>query len=180
LLHKFDFELNDIAEVVIDTFDWAATLNDRSPKKDLAAKFSIPWAVASMLVRKSAGTFEFSDEGLCDELVRSISVKVAVREDAVYSSMTPAKRPARITLRTKSGQTMVNEVEGSSGGPDAPLSVEMIQAKFKSLADPLIGSQRAATAIQTVDHLEELTDICTFTELLMPEDSNDQGKAGSN
>jgi 2-methylcitrate dehydratase PrpD len=171
LLHKFDFDIKDIAEVVIDTFDWAATLNDRSPKKDLAAKFSIPWAVASMLVRKSAGAFEFSDEGLCDETVRSISAKITVREDPSYSSMTPAKRPARISLRTKSGQTIVNEVKGSSGGPDAPLSDETIQAKFKSLADPLIGAQRTATAIQTVDQLEELADICTFTELLMPENS---------
>ncbi len=171
LLHKFDFDIKDIAEVVIDTFDWAATLSDQSPKKDLAAKFSVPWAVASMLVRKSGGAFEFSDEGLCDETVRSISTKTTVREDPSYSSMTPSKRPARITLRTKSGQTFTHEVQGSSGGPDAPLSDETIHAKFKSLAAPLIGAQRAVAVIKMVKHLEELADICTFTELLMPENS---------
>jgi 2-methylcitrate dehydratase PrpD len=170
LLQKYDIDYTDIAEVVIETFDWAATLDDRSPKKDLAAKFSIPWAVASMLVRKSAGAFEFSDEGLCDDRVRSVSAKVAVKEDVIYSSMTPAKRPARITLRTQSGQTFVNEVEGSSGGPDAPLSSDTIQAKFKSLAEPLIGTQKADAVIQTIDHLEELADIRTLTKLLTPQE----------
>ena len=168
LLGKYEFDFDDIAEVVIDTFDWAATLDDRSPKKDLAAKFSIPWAVASMLVRKSAGAFEFSDEGLCDEKVRSVSAKVEVKEDATYSSLTPAKRPARITLRTKSGQTLVNEVEGSSGGPDAPLSNDTIQSKFRSMAEPLIGSKKAESAIETIDQLEELADIRSLTDLLMP------------
>lgn len=174
LLQKFEIDLKDIEEVVIDTFDWAATLNDRSPAKDLAAKFSIPWAVASMLVRKSAGAFEFSDEGLCDETVRSISAKVAVREDPLYSSMTPARRPARITLRTRSGQTFANEVEGSSGGPDAPLSTETVKAKFDSLAAPLIGSQNTAATIQTFDRFEEVSDICALTELLLPQSSNDK------
>ncbi len=169
LLNRFDCNIQEIDEVVIDTFDWAATLNDRSPKKDLAAKFSIPWAVASMLVRKSAGAFDFSDEGLCDETVRSVAAKVAVREDPLYSSMTPAKRPARITVRTRSGRTFANEVEGSSGGPDAPLSVATIQAKFKSLADPLIGPQKAAAVIEMVDRFEDLTDIRTLTEILMPQ-----------
>ena len=174
LLHKFEIDFKDVEEVVIDTFDWAATLDDRSPTKDLAAKFSIPWAVASMLVRKSAGAFEFSDEGLCDAAVRSVSAKVAVTEDPLYSSMTPAQRPARITLRTKSGQTFVNEVKGSSGGPDAPLSAEAIQAKFESLAAPLIGPQRTATAIQTFDQFEEFTDMRTFSGLLVQENSNTQ------
>ena len=169
LLNRYDIDFNDIAEVVIDTFDWAATLDDRSPKKDLAAKFSIPWAVACMLVRKSAGAFEFSDEGLCDDKVRSISAKVDVKEDAAYSSLTPAKRPARITLRTKSGQTLVNEVEGSSGGPDAPLSIDTIHAKFKSMAEPLIGPQKAESAIEMIDQLEELADIRSLTDLLMPD-----------
>jgi hypothetical protein len=83
--------------------------------------------------------------------------------------MTPAKRPARITVRTRSGRTFANEVEGSSGGPDAPLSVATIQAKFKSLADPLIGPQKAAAVIEMVDRFEDLTDIRTLTEILMPQ-----------
>jgi 2-methylcitrate dehydratase PrpD len=88
--------------------------------------------------------------------------------------MTPAKRPARVMVRTKSGETLVNEVEGSSGGPDAPLSVATIQAKFRSLADPIIGPQKAAAVITMVDRFEDLTDIRTLTEILMPETPSDR------
>lgn len=170
LLKRFDIDSDDIEDVEINTFDWAATLNDRAPKKDLGSKFSIPWAVASMLVRKSAGVNDFSDKALADEAVRAVSARVTVKEDPRYSSMTPTKRPARITVRTKTGRVIEWEVEGSAGGPDAPLSQERVLAKFRSLADPIIGPQRAAEVVDMVTNLEELQDMCELTRLLMPAD----------
>jgi len=174
LLRRFDLDPKDIETVEINTFDWAATLNDPAPIKDLGAKFSIPWAVASVLVRGSAGAFDFSDEGLADEAVRAISARVAVKEDPHYSAMTPAKRPARITVRTRSGKVYQWEVQGSSGGPDAPLPEETIHAKFRSLADPVLGSEQAAKVIEAVDHLEALVDIHDLTRLLIPAEGSRQ------
>jgi len=60
------------------------------------------------------------------------------------------------------------EVQGSSGGPDAPLPEETIYAKFRSLADPVIGSEQAAKVIEVVNCLEALPDIHDLTRLLIP------------
>jgi 2-methylcitrate dehydratase PrpD len=161
----------EIEEVEVRTFSWAATLDDPAPRTDLGAKFSVPWAVASMLVRKSAGADDFRNKSLSDPLVRSVAAKVRVKEDPVYTSMTPAKRPARVTVKTKQGKVYTSEVERSGGGPDAPLSKEKIQEKFLSLAGPVIGKAQAGAVIEQVETLEGLEDIRDLTRLLVPPSS---------
>ena len=82
--------------------------------------------------------------------------------------MTPSKRPARVTVKTRSGEAYTEEVERSGGGPDAPLSKEMIQNKFRSLAEPVIGNERSEAVINKVDTLEEIEDIRNLTRVLIP------------
>ena len=158
----------EIEEVEVHTFSWAATLDDPAPTTDLGAKFSVPWAVASMLVRKSAGADDFRNKSLTDPVVRSVAAKVRIKEDPVYTSMTPAKRPARVIVKTKQGKVYTSEVERSGGGPEAPLSKEKIQGKFLSLAEPVIGKAQAGAVIEQVETLEGLKDIRDFTKLLIP------------
>jgi 2-methylcitrate dehydratase PrpD len=159
---------DNIEEVEVHTFSWAATLDDPAPATDLGAKFSVPWAVASMLVRKSAGPDDFRNKSLTDPLVRRVAAKVRVKEDPVYTSMTPGKRPARVIVKTKQGEMYTSEVERSGGGPDAPLSREKIQEKFISLAEPVIGNDRADEVIKKVEAIERVNDIRDLTELLIP------------
>lgn len=159
---------DEIGEVELYTFDWAATLNEKDPKTDLAAKFSVPWAVASVLVRGSAGPDEFRTEALKDEDVKKMAAKVAVKEDPRYSAVTPAKRPARIIVKTTGGKVFEAEVERSSGGPDAPLPREKVIEKFRLLADPILSSERARTVVEKVMRLEREPDIRGLTELLTP------------
>lgn len=164
----------EIETVEVHTFDWAATCDDRTPMTELGAKFSIPWAMASMLVRKSAGPDDFRGEALSDPLLRAIAARVIVKEDPKYTSMTPSKRPARVTVLTKKGNTFQWEVERSAGGPDAPWPKEKVRGKFRSLADPVIGSEQAGAVAEMVPRLHEVKDIREMTRLLMPPGSSEQ------
>ena len=121
-----------------------------------------------MLVRKSAGPQEFKEEALADTEVRAVAARLRVREDPEYTSMTPAKRPASVIVRTKKGGIFSWEVERSAGGPDAPWPLEKVQEKFRSLADPVIGPEKALSVIDAVTELHELSDIREVTRLLVP------------
>jgi 2-methylcitrate dehydratase PrpD len=168
LIKKHPVDPDDIDTVEVMTFDWAATLNDQIPETDLGAKFSVPWAVASMLVRGSAGADDFRNTALGDDRLRAVAARVRVKEDPRYSTMTPAKRPARVTVKTRQGGVTTWEVEGSGGGPDDPLSKEKIQEKFRSMAEPVIGKGPTETVMDKVDRLEEMADIGDLTSLLIP------------
>ncbi len=168
LIKKHPVDPDDIDAVEVMTFDWAASLNDQMPQTDLGAKFSVPWAVAAMLVRGSAGADEFRSAALRDERLRAIAARIRVREDPRYSAVTPQKRPARVTLKTRHGKVYTAEVERSGGGPDAPLPKEMVLNKFRSLAEPVIGHEQSEAVIDKVGTLGDIADIRDFTRLLIP------------
>jgi len=168
LIKQHPMDSADIDAVEVMTFDWAASLNDQKPQTDLGAKFSVPWAVASMLVRGSAGADEFRSTALGDEELRAVAARIRVREDPQYSSVTPQKRPARVTVKTRHGEVYTEEVERSGGGPDAPLSKEMVLNKFRSLAEPVIGHEQSEAVIDKVGTLGDIADIRDFTRLLIP------------
>ena len=168
IVREDDISPDEIDSVEVHTFDWAASLDDPAPTTDLGAKFSVPWAVASMLVRKKAGADEFRTQSLSDPAVKSVAAKVKMMEDPAYSAATPMKRPARVKVHTKDGRTFQKEVEGSKGGPDAPLPLERIQEKFLAMAAPVIGQAQATLAVERVTHLEALSDIRDLTKLFAP------------
>jgi hypothetical protein len=59
-------------------------------------------------------------------------------------------------------------VERSGGGPDAPLSKEMIHNKFRLLAEPVIGNEQSEAVIDKVDTLGDIADIRDLTRRLIP------------
>jgi 2-methylcitrate dehydratase PrpD len=165
IVREDDISPDEIDAVEVHTFDWAANLDDPEPRTDLGAKFSVPWAVASMLVKGRAGADEFRTQALDDPAVRAVAAKVKMMEDPAHSAATPMKRPARVIVHTKDGRTFQKEVEGSKGGPDDPLPLERIQGKFRSIAEPVIGQRCTALAVRRMTHLEDLSDIRDLTKL---------------
>jgi 2-methylcitrate dehydratase PrpD len=166
IVSRTNFSASEIDFVEVHTFDWAASLDDPEPKTDLGAKFSIPWAVASMLVKKAAGAEEFRTKNLDDPMVKSVSLKVKMKEDPGHSAATPMNRPARVIVRLKDGRILEEEVERSGGGPDAPLPLARVKEKFHSLADPVIGEKEATRVVDLVSRLEDLGNIREMTKLL--------------
>ena len=154
---------SSIERVLVESYDLPASLSNRDPHTELAAKFSLPWGVAAMLIRGRAGVEEFQAMG--DTSIRNLSHLVEVVEDPAMTARTPGDRPARITVWTKGEPTTV-EVERSAGGPDQPLSRDDIVAKFRSLADPVIGPHAAADVAQQVLALADLPDVRPLARLL--------------
>lgn len=145
-----------IQRVLIETYDLPATLTERDPQTELAAKFSLPWAVASMLVRHSAGPDDF--RAVEDGAVRAVARRVEVIEDPQMTAQTPQDRPARVTVWTD-GVPHTVEVDRSAGGPDMPMPAEEVIAKFRSMADRVIGPTAASAVVDEVLRLESVADV---------------------
>ena len=158
----------EIEAVEVRTYDLAATLTEAAPATELAAKFSLPYTVASMLVRRSLGPGDFRPEAVTDPDVRAVATRVHIIADAQYTAMTPRCRPARVTVRTRDGTVRDHAVERSSGGPDAPWTEAQVRRKFLSLAAPVLGGARALAAADLVRGLRGLADSRELTALLQP------------
>jgi len=151
--------LDDIKMIRVDTYNIAAGLADQSPTTPLAARFSVPYVVAATLALGHAGPSAFDLDTIHDERIRRLAKQVAVNEDKAFTAMTPAKRPARVTLHFNNGSVREATVMGSKGDPDQPMTPDELRDKFHDLADPVIGQANATTVWEQIATFDTLDDV---------------------
>jgi len=123
----------DIRHIQVDTYSYAAELHDKSPKNTLAAKFSVPFAVATRLINKSSALSSFTWQAVRDPVVLALAQKVDVREDTAMTRRLPLERPAKVVITLNNGQTVTGEAGVNRGDDASPYSREELGSKFIDL-----------------------------------------------
>ncbi len=149
----------DIARVEVDTYGLAVELDDPAPRNVLAAKFSVPFAVATVLVQGSSGVSSFTMDKVTDAQTLDLASRVVVREDAAMSAQLPDKRPARVTVHLKDGTTLRDETETNRGDWADPYTLEDIEAKYHSLTARLWSEVQARAAWDAIMALSDAPDL---------------------
>ncbi|MCS6933316.1 MAG: MmgE/PrpD family protein [Acetobacteraceae bacterium] len=158
-----------IRSVRVDTYVWAAQLDDPAPRNMLAAKFSVPYAVAAMLVRGRADVPAFREPALSDPAIRALAARISVEEDPQMTARLPGLRPARVTLQLADGRTLSAEALTNRGDAEDPFSPEELREKFRELAAPVFGAGRARAIEEAVLALPEAEDCAALDRLLTRE-----------
>jgi 2-methylcitrate dehydratase PrpD len=146
----------EIRSVLVETYVWAAQLDHKAPDNMLAAKFSLPFALATTLVNGSASLDAFRDAARQDAITRDLASRVTVAEDPALTAMLPGLRPARVTLELTSGERLVAEVRTNKGDTEDPYSQDDVIAKFREIADPRLGASRAEAIVTQALMLDAL------------------------
>ncbi len=144
-----------IARVEVATYVWAAQLASQEPHNMLAAKFSLPFAIATTLVTGQASVAAFREEARADVATRALARRVFVREDPAMTAMLPARRPARLVITLTSGESLVAERQINRGDGEDPYSEAEIRDKFLDLAAPVFGLAGARALMGFVDGLAD-------------------------
>jgi 2-methylcitrate dehydratase PrpD len=124
----------------------------------LAAKFSVPFAVATALVNRSTEVGSFTAPNLANPAIRALAAKVVLREDAAMSAALPHKRPARVTLVFEDGARAMAETQTNRGDWADPYPVAEIRAKYLSLATRVWEAKPAADIWDACLHLDAAPD----------------------
>jgi 2-methylcitrate dehydratase PrpD len=149
----------DVARVEVETYGLAVELDDPAPRNVLAAKFSVPFAVATVLVQGSSGVASFTMDKVTDAQTLDLAARVSVIEDAKMSAQLPDKRPARVTVHLKDGTTLRAETETNRGDWADPYALEDIQAKYHSLTARLWSDAQARVTWDAIMTLSDAPDL---------------------
>jgi 2-methylcitrate dehydratase PrpD len=123
----------------------------REPVTGYQAQFSGPYAVVAGLLGGGGlgvGLDDFTDELAQDPERRALMAKVDVVASDQCDEIYPHQFPAVVTLRTTSGEEIVEAVLTNRGGPQRPLSDDELTLKFTDnvagrLTDDVIESVRS-------------------------------------
>lgn len=129
----------------------------RAPETGYQAQFSGPYAVvAGLLGGGGLGTSldDYTDALAQDPLRRALMAKVDVVPDARCDAVYPHQFPAVVTLRTTTGDVLVEEVLTNRGGPQRPLSDDELARKFRDNVAGRVSDTDANAVRRAVETLE--------------------------
>ena len=138
-----------IRDIRVESYAYAAELDDQTPRNTLAAKFSVPFAVATRIVHGHSGLESFSWNAVRDPRVQELARRVTVREDPQMTRRLPLERPARVLITLHDGQTLQGEVGVNRGDDALPYSRDELRAKFMDLTGRVWPQDHAAQVLET-------------------------------
>ena len=120
---------DDIAEIVVEAAPGGQALRTVEPETVLAAKFSIPHAIAATVQLGTAGARAFTQDKLHDEGIAKMRKRVRLEP---YKDLKPwpNDRPARVTLRFGDGSEISAVRESARGGADQPFDEPTLLSKL--------------------------------------------------
>ncbi len=136
-----------IRAVRVTSYSYAAELCSQTPHNTLAAKFSVPFAVATRLVNGNSGLASFSWDAVRDPRVLALAGKVSVQEDPSMTRRLPLERPARVEIALLDGTTAAGEVGVNRGDDALPYSRAELRAKFMELTQRVWPNRHCAEVL---------------------------------
>jgi 2-methylcitrate dehydratase PrpD len=135
-------------------------LRYKSAKTELEAKFSIPFLMSTILLRRKAGIREFTDEFVASEPVQRMMEKVTGVFDAKIEAQGFDKIRSIVEVDLVDGRSLVQPSdERYRGGPDKPFTREELREKFSDCAQLVLSQERIQRALTAIESVETMKDV---------------------
>jgi 2-methylcitrate dehydratase PrpD len=172
LRQKYAVQPERIAEIICRTAEgpvhrlWEPLEQKQRPPTSYAAKFSLPFSIAVMLIRGRAGLEEFSDQAIRDPEILSLARKVRYELDPTIDY--PRHFSGHVQIKLNDGTVFEENQPRPRGGLESPLPPGEIEDKFRANAQLALPEKMADGIIARVRKLEELPTIEELSSLLSP------------
>ncbi len=155
-----------IARIDVGTYVWAAQLAGQEPHNMLAAKFSLPFSIATTIVTGQATIAAFGEAARKDSTTRELARRVFVVEDPEMTARLPALRPAKVAITFTSGETLSAERQTNRGDTEDPYTRDEVLDKYRDLAVPVFGATPARQILDAIDKMDQSTDLTPLLNAL--------------
>ncbi|HEV8673731.1 MAG TPA: MmgE/PrpD family protein [Methylomirabilota bacterium] len=148
-----------IQELMVWTHQRAVTIDDPAPRSVEAAQYSLPYTVAAALADGELGVEQMQERRLGEARILELAARVRLALDPRLDAMYPARRAARVEIRTTDGRKCEREVLTIKGSAEDPLTAPEVDDKFLRLAAPVLGESGARRALGVLREVERHDDL---------------------
>ena len=166
ILQRGEFRASDVESIDVVAPPLATIMTDPAPPNMLAAKFSLPYAVAASVTHRSTDITAFYPEKVTDEETLALALKVAVSADPEMDLRRYDYPAARVTVSLNDGRTLSESVVAHHGDHRNPAPSDELEWKFAFLTTDLLGETGVREVSEAVARLHEMGDIRELTALL--------------
>jgi 2-methylcitrate dehydratase PrpD len=153
-----------IERIEVKAFQMAALLAGKKITTSFGAKFSIPFALATILVHGRSAVACFDLEAVENPSVQALVSRIDVREEPAYTSAYPGRQICDVVIHLRDGQEIRGRCEVMKGEPSNPHRAEDVQKKYFDLMSPVWGPGRARRLYDEILSLEKVADMRAFAD----------------
>jgi 2-methylcitrate dehydratase PrpD len=136
-------------------------------KTELEAKFSIPFLMSTILIRRKAGIREFTDEFVASEPVQRMMQRVSGVFDQSIEAQGFDKIRSIVEVDLEDGRKLVQPSDDRyRGGPDRPFTRAELRDKFADCAQLVLSPEKVKQALTQIEAIDALKDVRELVKTL--------------
>ena len=166
LLSEETFAASEVKSIAVTAPPIAGIMDDPHPENMLAAKFSIPYAVAAAVCYGRTDVTAFLPERVNDADIRNLAQRVALNADPEMNLRRYDYPSARVAVRLTDGRLRKAEVTSQRGDFSNPAGREELLGKFDLLSRDTLGDGKVQRVVEAVSRLDQMPDVGELTALL--------------
>ena len=155
-----------IERIEVKAYMLAASLAEKRVTSSFGARFSVPFALASILFHGRSGLVAFDDAAVANPVVQALAQRVDLREDTAFTARYPAEQPIEIRVLMRDGKIHTGQCVITKGEPAKPHQPEELTAKFFELGDPIWGRAITQTLYDGLMNIESIDRFGAFSAAL--------------
>ena len=157
---------NEIARIEIGSYRASVEVSGvENPHTPAEGRFSIKYVVATALRHGSVRLAAFERAQLDDPETRALMKKINAGVDPELDASFPKQRAARVRITMTDGRQFAQLQATRKGDPDAPLTDDELEDKFRELAAPVLGEPRAASLLTYLWQMHAHADLASLWQL---------------
>ena len=161
-----DLQPADINKITVRTYNTVRShFSNYQLDNAMTARLSVPYCVAECAATRNGGLEAFRIETIRSPAVQAMLKKVEIVVDPDLDKLHPGQLPSKIEITMTNGQVYKGEMYHAKGSPKNPFSTHELYEKFRRLATPTIGAERANQIVEMTEDLESIKNIRTFIRL---------------
>jgi 2-methylcitrate dehydratase PrpD len=171
LIEQHAIGSGDIEEIHVDCTRRTAIFKQAQPSNELEARGSLPFCLAlAARMREPALLLGagFRDAMTRDPALQALAARVRITANEDYERQYPARSLARISVRLRDGTVHGIEVDRSEIGRYLSPTDADIEAKFRSIAAPVLGESRVGEVVAIARGLEGMVNVDALMKALQP------------
>ncbi len=163
LRERLGFAAGDVAGIRVEApVSHLNNLMYEDPADPPQARFSLEYALATILLRGRCALADFAPEAVADPAVHVLFGLI----HRVPVEKAEGEFPTRVEVTLRDGTKGDVQVKMPVGSLAAPLSEAQLRAKFEECAEGLLAPDEAAALFHRIDSLAELPSVRPLTERL--------------
>jgi 2-methylcitrate dehydratase PrpD len=158
---------NKLDPASIQTIDFAgysffASLHRTECRTSFDARFSVPFAAASLIVHGKPGLKNFEQPAVDDPVIQALARRVSVRENPDYSKLFPHQQRVDVTVTFRDGTVWRGQGTHTKGEAERPHQPDELREKFLELSADAWPRAHGAALLDGLLAIDTVPDVQAF------------------